>query len=374
MASNWSKVSARKVHSDSTHTLGQNAKFLHNTRGVADLSKAIARFNSLAQTAYDGAVTRQRLTIAGSISAKFAKSTLKAVVSSAISTFGPGALTDVAFGDAFAGGGTDYATGWSGDNVAGKGFDYALGGNGGYMEAGSSGMSRLAENAIKAGIGVVTGSLQSTLEDATYDRFGNNASDDVQTYIANNVTASYILGSTSALSNALPDLNSADPTVRAETGAHQAHEREGTGALIKEAVHQIDQLCYALNALNEMDEKASTWHSRTQFRKCREMVEFIGKMYWFRRKYNKTRHFMYKLKEDYVAVGMVMQDMDQFWSKHVRALELLAMRSAHANGSIAGSSGGSRVHLNFEQVGINDGAAGNAPAEKGQRNWRQVKL
>ena len=373
MASNWGKVSGLKLEAGSQHTIHDNAKFLHNTRAIGDLSKAIARFNTLAQSAYDGAVSRQRLTIAGTITSTFAKSTLKAVVSSAIGTFGPGALTDVVFGDVAAGGGTNFADGWSSDNALGKGVDYALGGNGGYMAAGSSGMSRLSENAIKAGIGVVTGKLQGMLEDAAYDRFGNNPSVDVRVYLASNVTPgqAYIRGASMAINNPLPNLNSDDPTVNAETGAHQTHDRDGTGALIKEAVHQIDQLCYALNELSALDEKASTWASATQFRKCREMVEFMGKMYWFRRKYNKTIHYMNQLKEVYVAVGMVLEDMEDFWRKNVRAMELLAMRAAQSNAGVSGSSGGKRLHMATD-LSAHGGASGTGALTGGTRNWRKV--
>ena len=371
MASKWSKVSGAKLNDDSTRTIGQNARLVNN---IGNLQTAIARFNTIAQSAYDGAVSRQRLTIAGTITSKFAKSTLKAVVSSAISTFGPGAIVDGAFADIAAGGGTEnLAQSWSSSNVLDKGVDYALGGNGGYLEAGSSGLSRLSENAIKAGVGVVTGQLQSMLEDATYDQFGNNSSVNVQTYLAANVPQgqTYIRGASMAINNPLPNLDSDDPRVKAETGAHQAHEREGTGELIKEAVHQIDQLCYALNELSELDAKASTWHSATQFRKCREMVEFMGKMYWFRRKYNKTRHFMNKLKEDYVAVGMILQDMEDFWRKNVRAMELLAMRAALADNNIASSSGGKRLHIATD-LNAHGGASGVGGVTSGSRNWRKV--
>jgi len=371
MATNWSKISGRKLYDDSTRTIGQNARLVHN---ISSLQNAISRFNTLAQGAYDGAVSRQRLTIAGTITAKFAKSTLKAVVSSAIGTFGPGAITDGAFADIAAGGGTDnLAQSWSGTNVLDKGVDYALGGNGGYLAAGSSGLSRLSENAMKAGIGIATGKLQSMLEDATYDRFGNNEVVNVATYLSANIPQgqAYIRGASSAIKDPLPNLNSADRNVANETGAHQAHDREGTGALIKEAVHQIDQLCYALNELSDLDKNASTWHNATQFRKCREMVEFIGKMYWFRRKYNKTRHFMHQLKEDYVAIGMVLEDMESFWRKNVRAMELLAMRAALAHDTVAGSSGGKRVHIATD-LHKHGGADGAGSVTDGTRNWREV--
>lgn len=377
----WSTVKAGMSAGGYIHGQSNQPK-ISAGKSWMELSKSISRFNTLAQQAYDGAVLRQRLGIAGTISAKFAKATLKEVVSNAIGTFGPGAFTDVAFGDVTAGG-ADYAGGWSADNVYGKGFDYALGGNGGYMEAGASGMTRLGENAIKAGIGWGVGLMQGALEDAAIEKMsGESDSDRVKKYIDDNTSghqSGAINGARQALLLGLPDLRSEDPYVNMSTRAHQAKERDGTGELIKEVVHQIDQLCYAINELDAMDKASTTWATTGgTFRKCREMVEFMGKMYWFRRKYNKTRFFMDKLKADYVAIGLVLEEMEKFWNDFVRPMELLAMRAAAKNAStITGTNGGSRVHLNVEQFGITDtkdGTYSQGPGGKGQRNWRQVKL
>ena len=341
---------------------------------LRELALSIGRFNTLAQAAYDKAVLQQRIGIAGTITAKFAKATLKEVVSNAIGTYGPGAFTDVAFGDAFAGGGSDYSAGWNSDNAMGKGFDYALGDNGGYMEAGSSGMTRLSENFIKAGIGWGVGLLQGKLEDATYDAFGKNDSSEVDAYISDNLSghqAGTINGARQALLLGLPALRSANHTVSSNNDAHQAKAREGTGDLIKEVVHQIDQLSYAINELGAMDAAGSTWGAAKgdSFRKCREMIEFMGKMYWFRRKYNKTKHFMDKLKEDYVAIGKILEEMEKFWRDNSRAMELLAMRAATKNGGAAKFGAGARVHMASD---LAEHKTGNLTS--GQRNYRKVVL
>ncbi len=354
-----------------------NTQRLTTGKNLRDLHQIIGRFNTIAQKAYDNAVLRQRLGIAGTISAKFAKATLKEVVSNAIGTFGPGALTDVVFGDVAVGGGSNYADGWNNDNLVGKGFDYALGDKGGYMELGSSGMSRLSENAIKAGIGWATGLLQGHLEDAVCDKLGGQSdSDKVQGYIDSNVnnhqSSGTINGARQALLLGLPDLRSADSTVNMSTLAHQAKEREGSAALIKEVVHQIDQLCYAINELDAMDKASTTWNTRDgTFRKCREMVEFMGKMYWFRRKYNKTRHFMNKLKEDYVAIGLILEDMEKFWRENSRAMELLAMRAAAKGSGNATFGAGKRVHMATDLLD-HGGASGSGAVTSGTRNWRKV--
>jgi len=135
------------------------------------------------------------------------------------------------------------------------------------MEAGSSGMSRLSENAIKARIGWGLGILQGHLEDGVCDKLaGESDSDRVKQYIDDNINGHQtgtINGARQALLLGMPDLRSADPTVNMSKIAHQAKDREGSSALIKEVVHQIDQLCYAINELDKMDKESTTWATTT---------------------------------------------------------------------------------------------------------------
>lgn len=79
---------------------------------------------------------------------------LKEVAMNAVSTFGPGAFVDGAFGGISKGEGlSDINSSWSDSNLTSKGWDYTFGANGGYFRLGDSGMTRLSENAIKSSIG-----------------------------------------------------------------------------------------------------------------------------------------------------------------------------------------------------------------------------
>lgn len=343
-------------------------------QNIAELQATILRFNTLAQAAYDNAVKWQSIGIVGTITAKFAKATLKEVAMNAISTFGPGAFVDGAFGGISKGEGlSDIGSSWSGDNLSGKGWDYTFGNNGGHLALGDSGLTKMKENMLKAGIGWGIGLIQDKLADEFGDAATIGDDQNVQAYIdGNNSITSPIQGARKALKG-LPVLNSADGAVRSSVVAHQAKDREGTSDLIKEAVHQIDQLCYALNDLGEMAAADTTFgDNRANFRKCREMCEFMGKMYWYRRKYNKTRHFLDKLRKDYIALGMILKDMENFWRDNIREFEMLAMRAAAHDASFKQSSGGARTHL-LTDLGGHGGTSGDGGLTSGTRNYRTVE-
>ncbi|MGZ0172614.1 MAG: hypothetical protein ACKVHE_24000, partial [Planctomycetales bacterium] len=67
-------------------------------------------------------------------------------------------------------------------------------------------------------------------------------------------------------------------------------------------------------------------------------------MYWFRRKYNKTKHFLNLLRDDYVAVGGALSEMEKFWRDNIINYEMAAMRAAAIFNTKHGS-GGTREHL-----------------------------
>jgi hypothetical protein len=227
---------------------------------------------------------------------------------------------------------------------------------------------------IKAGIGWGVGLLQDKLTDEAMDAFTSDA-ERLDAYIEENIdTTNPILGAKRAM-KVMPTLNSASPVVRAATAAHQVNHREGTSSLIKEAVHQIDQLSYAIDDLMDMAAKPTVWDAtnRGKFRKCREMVEFVAKMYWFKRKYNKTVHFLDALRDDYLAVGLVLQEMEVFWRQNLREMEMLVMRAAANDVAIQKSSGGDRIHM-FSDLGEHGGTDGVGNMTTGSRNYRTVSV
>jgi hypothetical protein len=342
-------------------------------QNVAQLQATVLRFNTIAQAAYDKSVLWQRLGIAGTITEKFAKATLKEVAMNAVSTFGPGAFVDGAFGGISKGEGlSDINSSWSNSNLTSKGWDYTFGANGGHFQLGDSGMTRLSENAIKSSIGWGIGLVQDALADKAIDAASTGDAERVDAYIDANIPVTNPIQGARKAMKGLPVLSSADAAVQSSVAAHQAKNRSGTQDLIKEATHQIDQLCYALNDLSEMAQATTTFRGNGQyFRKCREMAEFMGKMYWFRRKYNKTRHFLDKLRDDYITLGLILSDMESFWRENIREFEMLAMRAAAMDSSLAGSSGGSRTHL---MTDLNDhgGTGGDGGITSGSRNWRSV--
>jgi hypothetical protein len=333
------------------------------------LRDGIASFNGLAQRAYEKVVEHQRIDFYETTACNFAKATLKEVVSSAIGTFGPGAFIDGVYG------GEGVAKGWS--NLAKEGKNFTL---------------ELADNVNKALISEVAGQLQGELEDLV---LGAIPEEKAQSVIDENLTgsASPIADARAALRE-LPVLKSTIQAVMTETGVHgmsfkhanAANGRssfgffkgsESTSSLIKETCHQVDQLATAYNALYELDKRIDTWMSprsyiTPHFRKCREMCEFVYAMYWFRRKYNKTKHFLNLLRDDYVAVGGTLSVMEKFWRDNIINYEMAAMRAA-AIFKFDHGSGGTRVHLYSDLIEKGGGTEGTGNMTEGRRNHKQTK-
>ncbi|MGZ0172615.1 MAG: hypothetical protein ACKVHE_24005, partial [Planctomycetales bacterium] len=184
------------------------------------LQDGIASFNGLAQRAYDKVVRDQQRGIVGTIACKFAKATLKEVVSSAIGTFGPGAFIDGAYGGCTEG--TSVAAGWS--NLAGEGKIFTDG---------------LAGNVNKAILGEVAGQLQGKLEDLV---LGAIPEEKAQSLIDENLTGSASpIADVRAALRELPVLRSKDNTVMGATAFHAISRKranaagsESSSSLIKE--------------------------------------------------------------------------------------------------------------------------------------------